>query len=93
MYGLYKNDSKFSSYKTINDLSKNFNPSEKEWQSFVAYISKDSIHLNNVSEKGKKEILNRIKAMMGRQLFQNEGLFEILNQNDEAIEKALDILK
>ncbi len=43
--------------------------------------------------KEKDELSFRLKASIARQLWRNEGLYEVLNTKDDAIKKALEVLK
>jgi len=83
----------FKPIKTVNELMEKFKPAEKEWVEFKAFAAKDSISIDNIKPKEKEDLLQRMQALMGRQLFNNEGYFEVLNHHDDAIEKALGSLK
>ena len=44
------------------------------------------------SAKEKYTLSVHIKSSIARQIWRNEGYFEVMNTNDEAIKKAIEIL-
>jgi carboxyl-terminal processing protease len=87
-----KNRSKFlNTYKNANDFILKFKVGKSEAAELNAYlISKKitTIHLVG-NEKGFEQIL---KALIGRNLFDKDAYYPILNQNDNSILKAIDVL-
>jgi carboxyl-terminal processing protease len=59
----------------------------------VNYAKKDTIYLRNVPERDQEAIKQRLKAYLARYKWRNEGFYEILNMDDTAIKKALEVLK
>jgi carboxyl-terminal processing protease len=94
VYRLYLQDTpKFKSYKTPEDLYKQFNPGETEWQQLVSFASKDSIRLSGASAKDKALLLKTIQLMMARQIWRTQGYYEVQNKTDQTIAKALEAFK
>ena len=94
VYNLFRQQSDFfRSFKNTNELTQKFNLSESVWQQFRSFAKKDSVVLDNVKPKEKFELLQHIQALMARQIFRNEGYFEVMNKYDDAIQKALGSLK
>ncbi len=87
-----QNKTQLSSYKTVADFEKQFSFSENDWKQFSAAVAKDSININAVSGAEKEELINRIKSSVARQVWRNEGLYEILNKKDKAVLKSLELL-
>ncbi|MDP3143843.1 MAG: S41 family peptidase [Bacteroidota bacterium] len=87
-----KNRTKFLNiYKNAADFISKFNVGKNETTEFNNYlVSKkiNSIHLDG-NEKGFNQIL---KALIGRNLFDKDAYYPILNQNDNAILKAIIVL-
>ncbi|MDP3556499.1 MAG: S41 family peptidase [Bacteroidota bacterium] len=87
-----KNRTKFLNiYKNAADFISKFNVGKNETTEFNNYlVSKkiNSIHLDG-NEKGFNQIL---KALIGRNLFDKDAYYPILNQNDNAILKAINVL-
>ena len=84
---------KFKSFKTPDDLYKQFNPGETEWKQLVDFAAKDSIRLNRASLKDKALLLKTIQLMMARQIWRTQGYYEVQNKTDQTIKKALEVLQ
>jgi carboxyl-terminal processing protease len=87
-----KNRTKFlNTYKTAADFILKYNVGKHEALELNNYlVSKkiNTIHLEG-NEKGFDQIL---KALIGRNLFDKDAYYPILNQNDNSILKAIDVL-
>ena len=93
-YNFYlQNQAILKSFKTPADFIKGFNLSEENWKQFSDAASKDSININMASAKEKSSLSNNIKSSIARQIWRNEGYFEVMNTTDEGIKKALEILE
>lgn len=64
-----------------------------QWQHLVQDASKDSIDINILTPAQKQMLQLQIEAMIGRQLWRNEGYFKIMNPSDPVIKKALELVK
>jgi carboxyl-terminal processing protease len=83
----------FKSYKDPVSFSNQYSFGETHWSHLKTFAAKDSISLDAVSAKDKAETLERMEVMMARQIWRNEGYYQVNNQTDKAIKKALEILK
>ena len=83
----------FNSYKTIKEFSEKFSLSNEAWQRFEILSKKDSVNISLLSQKEKDELNFRLRASISRQVWRNEGLYEILNTKDDVINRALEIIK
>jgi len=86
------NRAKFlNDYKTAQSFITNYSVTNKEVEALKNYlVSKKVTNLNfSLNDKGFKEIL---KALIGRNLFDKDAYYPILNKNDNAIQKAVDVL-
>ncbi len=79
--------------KTPGELYNQFKPGEAEWQQLLDFARKDSIDVSTISANAKADILQRIPPMLARQIWRTEGYFEVSNQTDSTIKKALEVLK
>lgn len=79
----------FKSMQSPDDLETKFVPGEKEWLNLVLFAKKDSIQLSQVSGKDKTDLLHRIQSLMARQIWRNEGYFEVANRYDSTVLKAV----
>jgi len=78
-------------YKTPADFIKGFSFTEDNWKQFEQAAAKDSVNISVVSTKEKTELTNRIKSSIARQLWRNEGFFEVMNTTDDAVKKSLEV--
>lgn len=77
-------------YKTMELFKKNFTIDEKLFNQFLLFAEKN----NNTIKKSdllaeKENIQNRLKAYVGRELFNNNGWYYILSDSDTYIKTAL----
>ena len=87
------NLSSFQRYKTASDFEKSYIVDAQTWNSFSDYAARDSVAIGSANEKDKATVAGRLKALMARQIWRNEGLYRVLNTNDEMIKKAMEVLK
>ncbi|MEX1202203.1 MAG: S41 family peptidase [Ferruginibacter sp.] len=80
-----------TTYKTATAFANNFVWSEKEWQFLNELAAKDSINLNKLEAADKSWIIQTSKAAIGRQLFRQDGYFQVMNKEDNHIKKAIEI--
>lgn len=80
-------------FTTPQDFTANYNNLESIWQELVDYAAKDSIDLKVVSPIDKDYLQKRIKAQLARYKWRSKGYFEVVNGDDPAIKKALEIFK
>jgi carboxyl-terminal processing protease len=80
-------------YSSSDDFTKNFNGLENMWQSLVSFAAKDSIDLSKIPAADKEYLQIRIKAQLARYKWRSQGYYEVVNNDDPAIKKALDVLK
>ena len=79
-------------FTTPQDFTANYNNLEPMWQELVAYSAKDSIDLKQVSGVDKDYLQKRIKAQLARFKWRSKGFYEVVNGDDPAIKKALEVL-
>ncbi len=80
-----------NTYKTAADFISGFNVGNTESQALKAYLDQKKVTSVNFTgnEKGLAQLL---KALIGRNLFDKDAYYPIMNQNDAAILKGIDIL-
>jgi carboxyl-terminal processing protease len=84
----------FSRYPDAAAFNKNFRTNDGMYQNFLEFARKDSIvNIGKVNSRDEREIRNRIKAMLARQLWRNEGFYEIINEDDDMVRRAIEELK
>lgn len=94
VYGNYLvNKNKFSVYQSPMQFQKNYSIDDTTWNSFKAFAVKDSININKIDKAGRSALSKQIKILTARQIWRNQGLYEVSNAEDPAIMKALEVLK
>ena len=90
VYNYYiQNQSFFNTIQSPAELTGKFIPGEKEWQGLVNFAQKDTVMLNGVNAKDKADVLKRVQSLMARQIWRNQGYFEVANRNDSTVLKAI----
>lgn len=79
-------------YQTPADFNRQFVFDELQWNRFVAEAAKDSVNIEHISSPEKNRLINRIRASIARQVWRNEGYFQVSNTQDAGLQKALQIL-
>ena len=88
-----QNKTQLLTYKNSKEFSTNFLFSDANWKKFIAFAAKDSVNLNSTTIKEKNNLSNVLKAILARQLWRNDGYFEVMNLSDLEVKKALEVLK
>jgi carboxyl-terminal processing protease len=82
-----------SKYKSFNDFKSEFEFTPDEIKSFIARGETDGVKFNEDQfNKSKAEILLILKGYVASNMWQTNEFFQILNQNDKVIDKALMVL-
>jgi carboxyl-terminal processing protease len=93
-YNFYlQNQTSLKNYKTPADFIKGFTLNDMYWKQFVAAVAKDSVNISIISVKEKSNLSNQVKSSIARQIWRSEGFFEVMNTEDEAIKKAMEIIE
>lgn len=94
-YQYYSNRTEdFSRYNDAAAFNKNFRTGDAIYNDFLQFARKDSIvNTGKINNRDEAEIRNRIKAMLARQLWRNEGFYEIINEDDDMVRRAVQELK
>lgn len=88
-----QNKSALNKIKTPQQLREQFTENKFSWSDLAQFAAHDSIAINNVSPADKQEVLQRMPAYLARQIFRTEGYFEMVNNSDAMIKKALEVLE
>ncbi len=79
-------------YKIPGDFINGFTLTDEYWNQFVAAAAKDSVYISTTGAKEKLGLSNQIKSAIARQVWRTEGYFEVMNKDDEAVKKAMEII-
>jgi carboxyl-terminal processing protease len=89
-----QNRSKFDQIAKPENILTAFIPGEKEFAALRTYaLAHDGVIVNYFSEKEKIQLSQRLQVLMARQLWRNEGYFEISNRYDQAVQRGVIYLK
>ncbi len=87
------NRGNFEQTKSVSQVLQKFQPGEVEWRAFSNTTKQqDGIDVSEITEDEKKSILQRMQALMARQIANNEGYYEVANNSDRTVQKALNVL-
>jgi carboxyl-terminal processing protease len=87
-----KNPSVLQLYKSPAEFVKTFELTGDNWKIFEGMSMADSIDLSRLNDSDKTYLYKTLKVSVARQLWRNEGYFEVNNKEDSAVNKALEIL-
>ncbi|MGL6269049.1 MAG: S41 family peptidase [Chitinophagaceae bacterium] len=84
---------KFDQYKTASEFNKSYVVDDVVLDELFAFARKDSIQLKPLNAANKDRLRLRVKSLLARQQWRNEGFFEVANRDDKMIQKALEEVK
>ncbi len=79
-------------YNSPGEFAKTFQLTEENWKLFENISMADSINLKGLNDKEKLYLSKTLKSSIARQLWRNEGYFEVSNTEDNVVKKALELL-
>lgn len=78
----------------LKDFVRSFTVSDAALNELIAYADKQGIKPNEAELKQcRNELKLQLKARIAKILFHDEGLYAVFNDDDPAVEKALQVLK
>lgn len=81
------------SYKTFDDFNKKFSYSPEDIKAFIAKGEAEGVVYDESQfNTSKDEILLILKGLIASNLFQTSKYYQIINQNDKVIDRALKII-
>lgn len=87
-----QNTPRLKAYKTPAEFITGYSVDETTWKQFSSFAATDSVTVDKVNSIEKETISKRIKSAIARQLWRNEGYFEVINKEDKTIQKAMEVL-
>jgi carboxyl-terminal processing protease len=82
-----------SKYKIFSDFKSNFNFTPDDIKALIAKAETEGIHYNDEQfHKSQNEILLIMKGYLASNMWQTNELYQIVNQSDNVIEKALQLI-
>jgi carboxyl-terminal processing protease len=78
----------------LPEFAKTYSVTDEMLEALVTYAEKQGVKRNPTElVKCRAELKIQLKARLAKTLFGDEGLYMILNDDDPAVEKAVQILK
>jgi carboxyl-terminal processing protease len=87
-----KNRALVDGFKSPQEFVQRFN-SQLMWENFVSFAASRSVDLNGLTEKQKESLKTRLIANLARYRWRSTGFYQVLNHDDPAFVKALEIVK
>lgn len=82
-----------TTFKTPVDFANGFTPTIQQIQLLQKLAEKDSININKINEAQKSEMIKYLKANIARQIWYNDGYYQVLNKTDKDVLKAMEVLR
>jgi carboxyl-terminal processing protease len=79
----------FNKFKTPAEFVSGFRDSTDAWNRLVAFMKNENVNIENLPAADRREVEKRIKTWMARQLWRMQGYYEVHNQYDQAVIRAL----
>ncbi len=97
-FNYFENNRNELSGLSIEEFVGNYQISSNTYESFIQYALEQAPKLapekvNNLNPKLQQQLKENIKARIGKQLFDDEGFYRVINSTDPMITSALDALK
>lgn len=91
VYNYYiENIDQFKLFTDAASFEKGFDVDNKVWNALTGFAAKDSVILSDLSASDKAFLRQRLKSLFARQIWRNEGFYEVNNVNDAIVKKALE---
>lgn len=84
---------KLRAYKNFSNYNKSFAVSNALLEEFVVFAAKNGVARNDADIKRSDKLLRaQLKALIGRNIWGNEGFYPVINGVDNTFLKAIDVL-
>ena len=83
------NKGTFKQFKTIDDFVRNFSLPENILEQLNQFAKRDSIVASPTNAASKQFLKIRIKALIARILWDENGYYQVVNGEDETFRKAV----
>lgn len=94
VYNYYlQHKQQMDAYASSDDYTKNFSATDDMWTRWQKTALADSINLSAFAGRKKEILQTRMKALLARFRWRNTGFYQVLNNDDQAIQKALETIK
>jgi carboxyl-terminal processing protease len=88
-----RHKAEFAGFSDLPDYVKSYTPSPAVLEAFDQFAQKRGLGQESLwSPEDRKEVNLRIKAFIARAIWQLKGYYEVMNIQDRAVHKAVDVL-
>lgn len=87
-----KHRAELKAYNNAKNYMAQFEVSVNVLNEFYDYCSKQNLNFNGNKQKTNEALSSYLKAFIGRDVFDKEAYYPIINKNDKCIIKALEVL-
>jgi carboxyl-terminal processing protease len=88
-----RNRAKVDSFKTADDFYLSAMPDSAIWSSVNKELANDTVRESKINIAEKAAVENRLKAMMARYRWRNNGFYKLLLKSDDTFLKGLEVIK
>ena len=92
-YDYVSNRSQYAIYKSPIEFNNQFTVTDEQWKRFINFAAKEQLTFNAIDQRSKDFILNRIKALIARQIWRSNGYFAVANNADVLVLKAVKLVQ
>lgn len=85
-----KHKREIDQYSSAADFNKRFNQDEAAYQELMQYLAEKKVELPTLPERDKLEVRKRIRTWLARQRWRMDGYFQVMNEYDNTIRKAVE---
>jgi carboxyl-terminal processing protease len=91
---LDRNRNSFRKYKSFAEFNKHYTVTDADYQRFIEYAKKNGVSKDEKGEQvSAKNIRTQVKALMARQIWKNEGFYQVVQEIDETLARAIDLIE
>jgi carboxyl-terminal processing protease len=89
-----KNRSRLNTYENANNYIERFRVDDNILRELIAFADKNGVSFKSDEYNRAKHIIeSQVKAYIGRNMYGNDAFYPVLNQDDPAVAKALEVLQ
>jgi carboxyl-terminal processing protease len=85
---------KLKAYKTAENYNKSFEITSAIFNDFIAFAEKNNVKRNDKEIALSEGILkNQLKALIARNIWNNDGFYQVIQSQDNVLKKAVQLMK
>jgi len=88
-----RNEKQFQQYSSPKKFDENYEVDDETLSALKNYAKEDSVNLNLENNKERSILKREIKVLTAREIWRTEGYYEVNNQYDSTVNKALQLMK